>query len=275
MTQENREYLISWLSKLKEKEECGDNNERNSKIYPCCYSPKAKTKEDIDNPFFIETEEDWSEFWEICKEYYPLHSVFGGYNGKTPEYIKTSEVKEFIKRIENYSKLNKNTLSKNVLEIGFGFGGCGHYLMNKYKSNYHGIDFTFSDKTDKEYKFKGQSRFHKIPKSGIPDYLKNTKYNLIFSTNVFQHLTLKQRLDYYKEVYNCLDDNGVFYFDLFNKVGRTKDTFSTHFFLAYTKVNTKKEIKQQLKKIGFKHIEFVDEVYISPHTHLLSIKCTK
>ena len=82
-------------------------------------------------------------------------------------------------------------------------------------------------------------------------------------------------MDYYKEVYNCLDDNGVFYFDLFNKVGRTKDTFSTHFFLAYTKVNTKKEIKQQLKKIGFKHIEFVDEVYISPHTHLLSIKCTK
>lgn len=277
MTEENREKLINWLKFLKSKDELKDNDERNNPLNPCSFVKKDKTVADIDNPFF-DSEEDWKEFWEIVKEYYPLHSVCGGSTYDSPEKIIQNE-SDRIENIIQYLWMPENWLNgKKILEIGFGFGGAGHYLMKKYKANYHGIDFTYSNPKDEEFKYRGKQRFHVIDKSGIPEFLKDNKYNFIFSTNVFQHLTHKQRIDYYKEVYDCLNKGGVFYFDVFapNLDVEIPENFSTSFFLVHTKVDTKEDTQNYLlDEIGFDSVEVAFKQKLNYTTDWISFKCTK
>lgn len=253
-----------------------DNGKREyDKTSPCALV-FANDKNEIDKPFFPNPE-DWKKFWEICKKEYPFHSVAGGNSFNTKESIEYSEKSRFMYTIQN--KLHDdNILSGNVLEIGYGFGGVGKYLMNTYKSNYFGIDYLSSNIEDNNFRFKRKKRFYEINISGIPEKLKNIKYNFIFSTNVFQHLTQEQRFNYIKESYDCLDNNGILYFDVFE--GKTDvelpEYFSTAFFMVHTKVDTEDELINYLKETGFYSIEKgINKKSINNTTDWVYYKCLK
>ena len=223
----------------------GDNDVRISDIYPCCCDFKA-TKENIDKPFF--SNNDWKKFWEVTKKYYPLHSVAGNFHFDTKEKIvsgESSNIKDFIGDIDSLK-------NKNVLEIGFGFGGAGFELLLN-NINYFGIDYTYSNDLCIDFKQNNEKRFFEISESGIPNNLKTIKYDLIFSKNVFQHLTQEQRFDYIKESYSLLNNGGKLIFDVFEKSDKyvERDSYSTLFFGVQTKIENEDELETYLIDCGY------------------------
>lgn len=272
------EQFISYIKAI-----YGDNGQsgvKEKKAPPCCYTFESRTKERIDKPYFDDC--DWQNFWKITKTYFPLHSVCGNNYMNSVEKIKDKEIAFFKNKIEN--KLGKHFFKKekNVLEIGYGFGAVGHYLIDNYKTNYYGIDYVSSDKNDNDYFYLAKKRFYEIQNSGIPNELKSIKYDFVFSTNVFQHLTQKQRFDYIKEVYDVLNKNGVFYFDVFQYNGKKdgfaeqypNDNYSTCFFNTYTKIDTSEEIETYLKKCNFKFDRKIEGV-VDSYTNGISYTCVK
>lgn len=233
----------------------GDNNtRRNNDVVPCGISYHHWNVDDIDS---LPNDFDWQEFWKKCKKYYPLHSVAGGTFFNTSEKIIEKEKNEIP--VEAIMKSMK-TKSENpsVLEIGFGFGGAVETFEN-CGFTYKGIDYAISNELNKN-----DDRFIEISESGIPQnlYVKNN-FDLVYSTNVFQHLTKQQRIDYYKQIYFTLKKGGVFFFDLFCKNKKkfkelyTEEEektlrYATNFFDVHTYVPYPSEVTNMLTDIGFK-----------------------
>lgn len=166
-----------------------------------------------------------------------------------------------------YEKLSNP--NSNLLEIGYGFGSFID-LLNKHKLNinYYGIDlFNRINKKSNLFETDGWSIPNEIP-----------ELDIIFSSNVFQHLTYKQRLNYLMIGYNKLKSGGYFVFNniLYSKevenkhpnVYGIKDEFGTaylHMFGQYTELDELQEFIETIKQIGFKLI-----VINNPQTHLFS-----
>jgi 2-polyprenyl-3-methyl-5-hydroxy-6-metoxy-1,4-benzoquinol methylase len=210
---------------------------------PCsiCY---PFTKDDIDNPDF--NEEDWKEFWRMSKEYYPLHSVYGGRLGKDVETIISSEKSKLREQLRMIYK-KPRMKGKRVLEIGYGFGGAGLDMI-KMGADYTGIDYVTSNKD------LPKDRFLEINVSGIPEgIMSGKKFDLVYSENVFQHLTQKQRFDYIKQAHEILKDDGVFFFSVFERIPGQglRDDYSTTFFNVHTKVDEPGELQDFLSETGF------------------------
>ena len=106
---------------------------------------------------------------------------------------------------------------------------------------------------------------------------------MIYSFNVFQHLSKKQRTSYYKDIYKKLKDSGSFIFGMFVRTEENKNwtcwggadykgRYYTNFFKQLTEVDEIGELLDELDGIGF------DVQRISPYekeSHYLSFKCTK
>lgn len=221
-----------------------DNDERMmGEKSPCSFCCEF-TKDDIDNPDFEEG--DWKEFWRLSKENYPLHSVYGGVSGNSPEVIIESEENEIKKHLDMMGLRPKRGM--RVLEIGYGFGGAGLYLIKKHV-DYTGIDYVSSNKDLQK------DRFLEIDRSGIPeDIMNGEKFDLIYSYNVFQHLTQAQRFEYIRQARELLKDDGVFFFSVFERIPGQglRDNYSTTFFNVHTKVDEPGELQTYLNyRIGF------------------------
>ena len=226
---------------LKEK----DNDERKpGERFPCSNCTPFG-KEDIDNPPF--EEEDWQEFWRLSKENYPLHSVYGGYYGSSKEVIVQSEEYELNSHLDMMHKKVKKLKGRRVLEIGYGFGGAGLALIKK-GADYTGIDYVSSNPD------LPKDRFLEIKVSGIPENIMNgEKFDIIYSYNVFQHLTQAQRFEYNRQAHELLKDDGVFFFSVFERVPGEglRDNYSTTFFNVHTKVDEPEELQDFLTETGF------------------------
>jgi cyclopropane fatty-acyl-phospholipid synthase-like methyltransferase len=108
------------------------------------------------------------------------------------------------------------------------------------------------------------------------------KFHMVYSMNVFQHLSVSQRDSYYQQAYNRLKDGGLFLFGLFAKNGVNRDWkqhWSTrddegncycHFFNQFTLIEEEEAIKAKLEKIGFEA-----EVINENNTHYRVFKCIK
>ena len=226
-----------------------DNNRRNaSDKFPCGISFRDWGKAEIDN---LPEDFDWQEFWRDCKTDYPLHSVAGGYMFKNERKIKKEE----------YQKVPVDILPVNkgkVLEIGYGFGGAAKLFKEK-GFKYYGIDYVTSGRPNKKY-----GKFIEIKESGIPEELlkKQGSFSMAYAENVFQHLTSKQRKEYYEQVHKILEPGGVFYFSLFTRnesgmkhfysLEKNKNLpYACNFFGVHTKVPKLPVLKRHLKKMGF------------------------
>jgi hypothetical protein len=171
-------------------------------------SDSEKLKEDVEtykeqlSPNNI----DNSKFWEASHDLFGCLPICGSaYN---PKYNN----RELANRLNLSSMLHDYGLlhnvypfiedMQNVLEIGPGYGNLKMYFEKHYSHlNYHGIDVC--PLVEGVLKTDGKT---------IPEELKDKKYDLIVSANVFQHLSVEQRRSYYKEVADVISDDGVFVF---------------------------------------------------------------
>jgi len=199
-------------------------------------------------------DDEWKHFWFVTKQVFPLFSV----NLRDSiEESQDDEKRRFLKAIRYYEFIMGMFLSKeHILEIGCGYGGVGKHLILD-KIDYYGIDYCLNCDELKDYKnADGVERFIEIDKSGVPDILKSKKFDLIYSSNVFQHITHQQKIDYFKEVSQLLNDKGLFYFDVFSwnydYDKKIRDGYSCKFFIVETKIETEKEIEKMLNECGLK-----------------------
>lgn len=222
-----------------------DNNGEPRKCAPCMYIERSTEEyfDMVDNPG---EDFDWQGFWARAKKDYPLHSVYGGSSYDSEEKIAKSEYRLVAEHMPAYF----NLIGKRVLEIGYGFGGAAEFFKD-HGAEYHGIDYVRSKEgmTDED-------GFHVIEKSGIPDWLMVDKFDLVYSYNVFQHLTQAQRVEYFKQIYEILKPGGHFVVSVFSKTDKfvedPKHVYATRFFGVATAVDETDFLDNFIKEVGFK-----------------------
>lgn len=159
----------------------------------------------------------------------------------------------------------------NIMEIGYGFGSFPYYCENYSDTvkinNYYGLDYLNRIeqlKYPKKYRFY-ETNGYKIPGT-IPDNL-----DVVFSSNVFQHLSLKQKLNYLTLSYDKLKDGGYFIFNsilrneqLLNDIPEIWGKFDEkgipylQMFDQYIEVDDTEHLKSEILKIGYEIIEFTN-----------------
>lgn len=202
------------------------------------------------------------EFWKYSKIKFPLFSVCGhktntisDCNSKTLEVSKLLGLFPFITE-----KINQSKQKLNIFEIGYGHGNVFEKI-NKI-SNYKGIDF---------YKIKKLNKYNNliiINKSGIPNKLiKDNSMDIIYSVNVLQHCSQKDRFDYIKQGYKKLKKGGYFVGTCFLETKSNskencwgyideKGRKYCNFFNQLTEVDTELELKNLFYILDFEIIKF-------------------
>jgi len=153
---------------------------------------------------------DNKDFWAQCRKEFPLVSVCGAPSKNIKDVnAQTLQLSANIGLLPILNSILENSPKKlNVLEIGCGYGNL--FFEIKDKCNYCGIDYIIH-KSLKKYK-----NFIEIEKSGIPDFFFDmTFFDIIYSVNVLQHCSQKDRFKYFQEGYDVLKSGGLFLFTEF------------------------------------------------------------
>ena len=195
-------------------------------------------------------DDEWQDFWRVTKEVFPMFSVC---LNKDIAHSRKSEILR-LKMINDYWRINSDShlslfdAGQKVLEIGCGYGGCVNWL-DEVGCRYYGIDYCLNDR-----RLEKDRRFIEIKRSGIPKRLMRMKFDVIFSTNVFQHITIEQKLEYFCQVHDCLKEDGIFFFDTFawnyEHGKRIRNGFTCKFFMTELRVPTEKEYRRMLSDCG-------------------------
>lgn len=220
---------------------------------------------------------DCEVFWKVATQNFPLFSISGG--------VQTITTKEEANTVNLVSAFNLNALkpvenafNKNpdcmLLEIGPGYGGLENILSGHYSNNnYYAIDVN-------------PLFFHKnlckCDGRNIPSEIPNGM-DIVYSINVFQHLSKSQRTSYYKQIYIILKNGGSFVFGMFviteknknnNKWGYQDENGGvyTSFFKQLTIVDREEELLSELEDIGFEVRRLSAE---SDTNHYLTFECIK
>ena len=203
---------------------------------------------------------DNKAFWLRAHKSFPLLSVCGGESKsiKQANALTLNMSKEFQLFTFLQNLIDNSTKPLKVLEIGFGFGNVFNEI--KDKCEYIGIDYRIP-KLLKRYK-----NFIEIDKSGIPDFLLGEKYfDVVYSVNVLQHCSQKDRFKYFEQGYSVLKAGGYFIFScmLMNKTNENEKYWGIkdntgrgylHFFNQLTECDWDYELFGKLEQIGFKPV---------------------
>lgn len=102
----------------------------------------------------------------------------------------------------NYIIMNKHVVGMPILDIGPGYGMLRNFIRENTRFVYHGVD---------AYpKFEGVLQVG-ADGSTLPDNIMNTRFGMVVSTNVFQHLSVRQRRHYYEQIEKILEPGcGIF-----------------------------------------------------------------
>lgn len=199
------------------------------------------------------------KFWEIAKKKFPLFSVNGTYSKNINECnsLTLKMAKDFGMLYIIDKTIEILPYKINFFEIGYGHGNIFEAYKNKV--NYLGIDY---------YKIKELDVYDNllvIKKSGIPRTVKKNSQDIIYSFNVLQHCSQKDRFEYFKQSYDKLKTGGVFLGGMFLETTKNKDEKYwgledlngrkySHFFTQLTEVDTEDEFYDFVNKIGFEII---------------------
>lgn len=154
---------------------------------------------------------DSCHFWKKATETFPLSSIV--YHPGCKDEIELNEIslKNIHEQIGTLNELEKiliNNPSSKILEIGPGYGAITGYIsVNHELKNYYAIDVNpmFKFKFKRLYKTDGKTIPNKVP-NGL---------DVVYSVNVFQHLSPEQRMSYYKQIKDKLKVGGKFIFSMF------------------------------------------------------------
>lgn len=202
-------------------------------------------------------------FWEKAKTEFPLVSVNGGHSIDIDDCNNGTFVmaKAFgaLDTVENY--INNKFDTVNMLEIGYGHGNLFFQVKDWARLSYVGIDY---------YKLPHLSEFKNlktIKKSGIPKKIKNNSLDIIYSINVLQHCSQRDRNDYFKSGFEKLKVGGIFVGSMFIETDQNKDDSCwgisdlsgrkyCGFFNQLTEADREDEFRETVESIGYEIIVF-------------------
>jgi len=219
---------------------------------------------------------DSVKFWRVATYNFPLFSVAGGVQNYTTKYevnTNTFSMANQLGVILVVKDLYKNKPDSSLLEIGPGYGGFNNFIKDiNGDDNYWAIDVI---------KLFDHPRLFTSDGKTIPDSIPNP-IDIVYSINVFQHLSKKQRTSYYRQTFEVLKKGGVFIFGMFTITEHNKDwpcwgtkgedgKFYCNFFRQLTEVDKIEVVTNELEGLGFS----VDIVESLIDSHYLAFKCTK
>lgn len=166
------------------------------------------TQEDIDllSPDNI----DNNAFWKIIEKKFGADCVGNSYNNQL-----TNSPEEADKRNMSLARTTGmlNYIDEyrfsgwRILEIGAGYGNFKQYC--RFNTSYQYLGFDVFPKIDNILPTELDGTFPR-------DFIKTAKDTtvIVYSSNVFQHLSSKQRSRYFQDVFEILVTNGIFVFSL-------------------------------------------------------------
>lgn len=191
-----------------------------------------------------------SYFWKRASEL-SLSSTFIGNVLDTRDISSLNKLSFEKHNIHSINYIDdKITKDSTILEIGPGLGCIKEYIEEKYNiENYYAIDINKNFDYERLYKCDGKS----IPL--------DMKFDIIYSHNIFQHLSKKQRLGYFRDIKRVLKNDGEFTFSLFVRTEtnkhlfvfkRTNGTYLSLFYNQFIEIPTKDEIFYEVRSNGLK-----------------------
>jgi SAM-dependent methyltransferase len=200
---------------------------------------------------------DNKKFWKRAKYSFPHISICGAPSKNFKEVNRnTLEMSKQLRLFPVLLEEIQNSQERlKILEIGFGHGNIFNEIHDKCE--YLGIDYTIP-RSLRKYK-----NFIEIDKSGIPDYLQGEQcFDIIYSVNVLQHCSQKDRFEYFEQGYSALKPGGYFMFSCFlmNKANENDACWGikdhqgrgyTHFFNQLTEIDTDTELIGFLRGLGY------------------------
>lgn len=217
---------------------------------------------------------DNKKFWKEATSRFPLFSIAGGIQNISSKYEANSVTFNMAVHIGAVGVLNKlyaNKPTSKLLEIGPGYGAICDFIGDTYGSeNYWGIDINPLVDNPRIFECDGRN---------IPNTIPNSM-DIVYSINVFQHLSKSQRTSYYKQIFEVLSVGGSFIFASYVITENNKDLpcWSVRgednkcyciFFRQLTEVDIYDELIDELSYIGY------DVSVINDKTHYIAFKCVK
>ena len=176
-------------------------------------------------------------------------------------------------RLENFIKTNLEKFPKNskVFEFGCADGANAKFIKDL------GYDITASDVAPdfiSETKSKG---INTIKFNILKDKF-NEKYSAFFCWRVFVHFTGEDVLETMRKVYDALEDNGIFMFNVINRKTKSVDSewvdFSNEYHMGaerYYKYFDKDELDNIISKTNFKIYDYHTEGGENNHKWLVYV----
>jgi len=197
------------------------------------------------------------KFWKDLHKKYKLVPICGGgnplpknVNEANETNFKSAMIRGSIEALDGF--ISSKPTSK-ILEIGYGYGNVAMHITTKFKdSEYYGIDLVKRmDFVENLYETDGWHIPAEIP-----------KVDIVYSVNVFQHLSQKQRWNYYEKCFDLLNDDGIMIVSSFIMTEENKDSYVwglvddegrgyCHFFSQPTEVDYDTELKEKVTSLGF------------------------
>jgi hypothetical protein len=164
------------------------------------------------------------DFWRVCDELFSIDPVcnvaVSPDVGRLPYAIDTRADANrmnlrFAKSFGITNFLEENAYERlKVLEVGTGYGGLMHFIETHTNHEYTGVDVVARVPGVIEATAEGL----------LPEDLVKCgegTYSYVVSTNVFQHLSTRQRARYYEDTRKLLLRGGLFIFNLSVDTGKT------------------------------------------------------
>lgn len=164
-------------------------------------------------------------------------------------------------KLEKFIKKSLDTLPEGakVLEIGSGDGSNAEYIKEL------GYDITASDIAEGFINAINNKGLKSIKFNILEDKLKE-KYSAVFCWRVLVHFTKEDVSKVLRKVYDALEDNGLFIFNVMNREVKDVDEewvdFSNEYHMGserYYKYFTENELNEIINKTGYKINNFNKE----------------
>ena len=192
------------------------------------------------------------------------------YKEKAKKYLETSirhdnidleKAKHKREKLQAFIKTNLDTIQKGskIFEIGSANGENAKYIKQL------GYDMTASDIAD-DFINAIKSQDVKTIKFNILEDNFNEKYSAVFCWRVFVHFTKEDVYEALKKIYDTLEKDGLFIFNVMNSENKVVNEewvdFSNEYHMGaerYYRYFSEKELDEMITKIGYQVYFFYKE----------------